>query len=300
MDFNSLIAHPEVLLLVLAPLFFVCILAEWYLGDRRGRLPDNARYHLPEVLCNFTLAGLHQGADILTGLLIAKLYLWAFDWRLLDIQMGLGSFIALIIAQDFCYYWFHRASHRVRWMWAAHVAHHSSERMNFSTAFRQSLMYPFAGMWLFWLPLVVVGFDPKWVVFAVLLNLGLQFFVHTQAIKTLGPLEWVFNTPSHHRVHHGRNPQYIDKNYAGVLIIWDRLFGTYVKEEETVEYGITKPVNSFNPLVVTFSEWRDMFREALAPELSLKQRLALMLAPPAAPEQQDEVNDAEPERKLAS
>lgn len=108
MDFNSLIAHPEVLLLVLAPLFFVCILAEWYFGDRRGRLPDNARYHLPEVLCNFTLAGLHQGADILTGLLIAKLYLWAFDWRLLDIQMGLGSFIALIIAQDFCYYWFHQ------------------------------------------------------------------------------------------------------------------------------------------------------------------------------------------------
>ncbi|KIO37597.1 sterol desaturase family protein [Shewanella sp. cp20] len=300
MDFNSLIAHPEVLLLVLAPLFFVCILAEWYLGDRRGRLPDNARYHLPEVLCNFTLAGLHQGADILTGLLIAKLYLWAFGWRLFDIQMGLGSFIALIIAQDFCYYWFHRASHRVRWMWAAHVAHHSSERMNFSTAFRQSLMYPLAGMWIFWLPLVVVGFDPNWVVFAVLLNLGLQFFVHTQAVKTLGPLEWVFNTPSHHRVHHGRNPQYIDRNYAGVLIIWDRLFGTYVKEEETVEYGITKPVNSFNPLVVTFSEWRDMFREAFAPGLSMKQRLALLFAPPAAAEAGEEVDDAGPEHKLVS
>ncbi|ASJ95995.1 sterol desaturase family protein [Shewanella marisflavi] len=280
MDFNSLITHPEVLLLVLAPLFFVCILLEWYFGDRKGHLPDNARYQLPEVLCNFTLAGLHQGADILTGLLIAKLYLWFFDWRLLDIQMGLGSFIALLIAQDFCYYWFHRASHRVRWMWAAHVAHHSSERMNFSTAFRQSLMYPFAGMWIFWLPLVVLGFDPNWVVFAVLLNLGLQFFVHTQAVKTLGPLEWIFNTPSHHRVHHGRNPQYIDKNYAGVLIIWDRLFGTYVKEEETVDYGITKPVKSFNPLVVTFSEWRDMFSEAFAPGLSLKQRWQLLFAPP--------------------
>ncbi|WP_428611812.1 sterol desaturase family protein [Shewanella sp.] len=280
MDFNSLITHPEVLLLVLAPLFFVCILLEWYFGDRKGHLPDNARYQLPEVLCNFTLAGLHQGADILTGLLIAKLYLWFFDWRLLDIQMGLGSFIALLIAQDFCYYWFHRASHRVRWMWAAHVAHHSSERMNFSTAFRQSLMYPFAGMWIFWLPLVVLGFDPNWVVFAVLLNLGLQFFVHTQAVKTLGPLEWIFNTPSHHRVHHGRNPQYIDKNYAGVLIIWDRLFGTYIKEEETVDYGITKPVKSFNPLVVTFSEWRDMFSEAFAPGLSLKQRWQLLFAPP--------------------
>ncbi|NRB24283.1 sterol desaturase family protein [Shewanella sp.] len=280
MEFSTLIAHPEMLLIVLAPIFFICILLEWYLGDRRKKLPHSARYHLPEVLCNFGLAGMHQGADILTGLLIAKLYLMFFGWRLFDIEMNAINFVLLMIAQDFCYYWFHRGSHRIRWMWAAHVAHHSSESMNFSTAFRQSLMYPLAGMWLFWLPLVVVGFDPNWVVFVVLLNLGLQFFVHTQAVKTLGPIEWIFNTPSHHRVHHGRNPQYIDKNYAGVLIIWDRMFGTYVKEEETVEYGITKPINSFNPLVVTFSEWRSMFSEAFSPGLTLKQRARLLFSPP--------------------
>jgi sterol desaturase/sphingolipid hydroxylase (fatty acid hydroxylase superfamily) len=143
-------------------------------------------------------------------------------------------------------------------------------------------MYPFAGMWVFWLPLVVIGFDPNWVVFVVLLNLGLQFFVHTQAIKSLGPLEWVFNTPSHHRVHHGRNPQYIDKNYAGVLIIWDKLFGTFEPEVETVIYGITKPVNSFNPFKVTFSEWRDMFAEVTATGLSVKQRLRILFAPPSS------------------
>ena len=288
MDFNSLISHPEILLLVLAPIFFICILLEWYIGDRGGKLPKTARYHLPEVLCNFTLAGMHQVADIVAGLLVANIYLMVFGWRLFEIQMGALSFIMLLIAQDFCYYWFHRASHRIRWMWAAHVAHHSSENMNFSTAFRQSLMYPLAGMWLFWLPLVIIGFDPNWVVFSVLLNLGLQFFVHTQAVDRLGPLEWIFNTPSHHRVHHGRNPQYIDKNYAGVLIIWDRLFGTYVEEEETVVYGITKPVNSFNPLVVTFSEWRDMFSEVSAKGLSFKQRWQLLFAPPSA-------NDAKPE-----
>lgn len=254
MDIAALINHPEVLLLVLAPLFFVCILLEWYFGDRRQKLPVSARYHTKEVLCNFSLAAMHQGVDILAGLLIAKLYLAVFGWKLFDIQMGPLSFVLLMIAQDFCYYWFHRASHRVRWMWAAHVVHHSSENMNFSTAFRQSLMYPFAGMWVFWLPLVILGFDPNWVVFVVLLNLGLQFFVHTQAVKKLGPLEWLFNTPSHHRVHHGRNPQYIDKNYAGILIIWDKLFGTFVPEEETVIYGITKPVNSFNPLKVTFRD----------------------------------------------
>ncbi|VEE62846.1 Fatty acid hydroxylase superfamily [Shewanella putrefaciens] len=288
MDIAALINHPEVLLLVLAPLFFVCILLEWYFGDRRQKLPVSARYYTKEVLCNFSLAAMHQGADILAGLLIAKLYLTVFGWKLFDIQMGPVSFVLLMIAQDFCYYWFHRASHRVRWMWAAHVVHHSSENMNFSTAFRQSLMYPFAGMWVFWLPLVILGFDPNWVVFVVLLNLGLQFFVHTQAVKKLGPLEWLFNTPSHHRVHHGRNPQYIDKNYAGILIIWDKLFGTFVPEEETVIYGITKPVNSFNPLKVTFSEWRDMFSEVTARGLTLLERFKILFAPPPASQQKDE------------
>jgi len=287
MDIAALTNHPEVLLLVLAPLFFVCILLEWYFGDRRQKLPVSARYYTKEVLCNFSLAAMHQGADILAGLLIAKLYLAVFGWKLFDIQMGPVSFVLLMIAQDFCYYWFHRASHRVRWMWAAHVVHHSSENMNFSTAFRQSLMYPFAGMWVFWLPLVILGFDPNWVVFVVLLNLGLQFFVHTQAVKKLGPLEWLFNTPSHHRVHHGRNPQYIDKNYAGILIIWDKLFGTFVPEEETVIYGITKPVNSFNPLKVTFSEWRDMFGDVTAQGLTLLERFKILFAPPAS-QQKDE------------
>ena len=282
MDIAALINHPEVLLLVLAPLFFVCMLLEWYFGDRRQKLPVSARYYPKEVLCNFSLAAMHQGMDILAGLLIAKLYLAVFGWKLFDIQMGPFSFVLLMIAQDFCYYWFHRASHRVRWMWAAHVVHHSSDNMNFSTAFRQSLMYPFAGMWVFWLPLVILGFDPNWVVFVVLLNLGLQFFVHTQAVRKLGPLEWLFNTPSHHRVHHGRNPQYIDKNYAGILIIWDKLFGTFVPEEETVIYGITKPVNSFNPIKVTFSEWRDMFSDVTTKGLSFSERLKLLFAPPAS------------------
>ena len=232
-------------------------------------------------MCNFTLAGMHQLSDLLTGLLVVQLYLLMFGWRLMDIEMGVLSFIVLMVLQDFCYYWFHRASHRVRWMWAAHVAHHSSEQMNFSTAFRQSLMYPLAGMWLFWVPLVIIGFDPKWVIFVVLLNLGLQFFVHTQWIRSLGPLEYIFNTPSHHRVHHGKNPQYIDKNYAGVLIIWDKLFGTFEPEVETVRYGVIKPVNSFNPIVVTFQEWKAIFKDLKNRELTMKQKVRLILSPPS-------------------
>ncbi|GIU47568.1 sterol desaturase family protein [Shewanella sp. KT0246] len=281
MDLNSIINHPEMLLLVLAPVFFFCFFLEWYLGDKRQKLPQSARYHKAEVFCNMCLAGMHQVTDILAGLLIAKVYLVLFGWKLFDIQMGMLSFIILMVLQDFFYYWFHRASHRIRWMWAAHVVHHSSENMNFSTAFRQSLMYPLAGMWLFWVPLVIIGFDPNWVVFVVLLNLGLQFFVHTQAIKSLGPFELIFNTPSHHRVHHGQNPQYIDKNYAGVLIIWDKLFGTFEAEKETVIYGITKPVNSFNPFTVSFAEWRDMLSDVTQSGLSLKQRFTVLFSPPA-------------------
>ena len=273
--------RPELLLMILAPVFFLCMVAEYWFGQRRGRLPESAMYYIPEVVCNFVLAGLHQATDILTGLLIAQLYLWWFDWRLFDIEMSVSAFLLLVVLQDFFYYWFHRASHRIRWMWAAHVVHHSSERMNFSTAFRQSLMYPLAGMWIFWLPLVIIGFDPKWVVFVVLFNLGLQFFVHTQSIRSLGWLEWVFNTPSHHRVHHGINRQYIDKNYAGVLIIWDRMFGTFEPEVETVRYGISKPVNSFNPIRVTFAEWKDMFYDVTRPNLTWKQRWRCLFAPPS-------------------
>lgn len=280
MNFSILIDNPEWLLMLLAPLFIGLMLAEYFIGQKRGHLPQNSSYLLPEVLCNFTLAGMHQLADLLTGLLIIQLYMWLFGWRLMDIEMGVASFIILLILQDFFYYWFHRASHRTRWMWAAHVAHHSSERMNFSTAFRQSLMYPIAGMWLFWVPLVIIGFEPKWVIFAVLLNLGLQFFVHTQWVRTLGPLEYLFNTPSHHRVHHGRNPQYIDKNYAGVLIIWDKLFGTFEPEVETVRYGVTKPINSFNPLVVTFKEWGDLLQDIRQKQLSFRQKLRLLFSPP--------------------
>ncbi len=280
MDLSFIIDNADLLLILFAPIFFSCILLEWYTAENKNSLPANARYTKRETLCNFTLAIMHQGSDILAGLFISYLYLSVFDWRLFDIDISLTSFLLLIVAQDFCYYWFHRCSHRIRYMWAAHVVHHSSETMNFSTAFRQSLMYPIAGMWIFWLPLVIIGFPPNMVVLVVLFNLALQFFVHTQAIKSIGPLEYVFNSPSHHRVHHGRNPKYIDKNYAGVLIIWDKMFGTFEPEIETVVYGITKPVNSVNPITVTFAEWRDLFRDVTAKGLSIQQRMQILFRPP--------------------
>lgn len=274
MDFNI-----ELLLLALAPVFLGCVAWEAWYWAKRGRADV---YSWRDTLCNAALALLHQGADKLAWLAVIPLYQYVYQQhRLFDLGHSWSHFVLLFLAQDFLYYWFHRASHRVRWLWAAHSVHHSSTRMNLSTAFRQSLMYPLAGMWAFWLPLAWLGFAPQLVVGVVLLNLAFQFFVHTQAIPKLGWLEYVFNTPSIHRSHHARNPCYVDRNYAGVLVIWDRLFGSYVAERDDTpcDYGTIKPVNSYNPLWVSVVEWRDMLRETLAAR-SWRQRLTLLFGPP--------------------
>ncbi|AJY18530.1 MULTISPECIES: sterol desaturase family protein [Burkholderia] len=270
----------EWLLLALAPVFLLCIGWEaWYLARTR---PQDHVYAWRDTLCNAALALMHQGADKLAWVFVIPVYAYCYDrYRLFTWHDGWLSFAVLFVAQDFLYYVFHRASHRVRWLWAAHVVHHSSERMNFSTAFRQSLMYPVAGMWVFWLPLAVLGFPPQQIVGIVLINLAFQFFVHTQAIGKLGWLEYVFNTPSIHRAHHARNARYIDRNYAGVLVIWDRLFGSYVDEatDDPPQYGIVERLESNNPLVATFHEWRAMVADALRVE-GWRNKLRAIVGPP--------------------
>jgi len=162
---------------------------------------------------------------------------------------------------DIAYYWAHRASHRIEAAWAAHSVHHQSEEYNFSVALRQSSFQPLF-TWIFFLPLAVLGLPPSLYVLSYSLNLLYQFWIHTRFIGSLGPLEWALNTPSHHRVHHGRNPKYLDKNYAGVLIIWDRFFGTFQPEEEEPLYGVTKPLGSWNPIWANFQVWVDTARRA--------------------------------------
>jgi sterol desaturase/sphingolipid hydroxylase (fatty acid hydroxylase superfamily) len=249
------------ILLAMAPVFLGLIALEaWYWRRRRPGM-----YSWADTLSNASLALLHQGADALAWALVIGLYYVVYQHRLFELPAAsVWTIAALFVAQDFLYYWFHRAHHRIRWMWASHVTHHSSERLNLSTAFRQSLTYPISGMWLFWLPLAWIGFEPTHIVAVVAINLGFQFFVHTQAIGKLGWIEKVFNTPSHHRVHHARNARYIDRNYAGVLIVWDKLFGTYVEEDPAVPctYGIIGQVHSHNPIRLTFHEWIAMFRDA--------------------------------------
>jgi sterol desaturase/sphingolipid hydroxylase (fatty acid hydroxylase superfamily) len=173
------------------------------------------------------------------------------------------TWVALFFADDLAYYWFHRISHVSRVFWASHVVHHSSQHYNLSTALRQTWVpmtyFPF------WLPLLAVGFPPWMVLLAQSWSLIYQFFLHTERVRRLPrPLEAVLNTPSHHRVHHGSNDVYLDRNYGGILVIWDRLFGTFVPEEERVRYGLTKNLETFNPVRVAFHEygalWADIRR----------------------------------------
>lgn len=273
----------QFILLALAPIFVLVLGVEFlYLRNKQAKYPT-ATFTWADTISNGTLALLHEISDgLFNTLFIMGIFYFLHDYRLLNIENSLLSFIALFLLQDFFYYWFHRGSHRIRYMWASHVVHHSSERLNLSTAFRQSFTYPISGMWVFWVPIVLIGFEPELVLGSVLLSLAYQFFVHTQVVPKLGVLEWILNTPSHHRVHHAKNPEYIDRNYGGVLIIWDRLFGTFVEERDdiVIDYGITRQIQSHNPLYLTLHEWKDMFVDVFSGNKTLWQRISHIWRPP--------------------
>ncbi len=190
------------------------------------------------------------------------------DWR---------TWALLFLLDDLCYYAFHRVHHEVRLFWASHVVHHSSGRYNLSTAVRQTWT-PMTGL-PFWLMLPLLGFAPWMVLTMQSVSLIYQFWVHTERVRRLGPLEWVLNTPSHHRVHHGSNKGYLDTNYGGTLIVWDRLFGTFTPEREPVVYGLTTPLTTANPLRVAFHEWAAIGRD-LHRSRSWRQRAGYLLRRP--------------------
>jgi sterol desaturase/sphingolipid hydroxylase (fatty acid hydroxylase superfamily) len=173
--------------------------------------------------------------------------------------------LLIFLISDLAFWFFHFLMHKVRWFWAVHVTHHSSERMNYSTALRQNFTLLFNGGWIFWwVPIALIGFDKNWATIAIELNLAYQFFLHTETKSPLDKLGWILNTPSHHRVHHGCRPEQIDTNFGGVLIIWDRLFGTFVPEERAgeIKYGLTaKQPTSLNPFYLQLHEWVDLYRD---------------------------------------
>ena len=198
-------------------------------------------------------------AGLLFGGAFLLLFLWVWQFRLFDVPWTWWAWIACFVLDDLKYYWVHRFGHRVRWFWASHVNHHSSQHYNLSTALRQSWTGFLTLGFVFALPLVLIGFHPVMIAICGGFNLIYQFWIHTEAIQRMPRwFEAVMNTPSHHRVHHATNPRYLDRNYAGVFIVWDRMFGTFEPErpeEERIRYGIVKQLGSFNLLWAVFHEW---------------------------------------------
>lgn len=257
------------------PLFFLFIGMELLYGLWKGiRL-----YRFNDTLNNLSQGIGQQLMEIFLKSGLFLFYLFVFEHvRLFSIPVTGRSWFLLFIGVDFFYYWFHRLSHEVNALWAAHVVHHQSEEYNLSVALRQSW---FQGIFstFFYLPLALIGFDPVQFVTVVAFNTLCQCWIHTRLIGKLGPVEWVLNTPSHHRVHHGSDPDYLDKNHGGTLIIWDRLFGTFCEEREEPVYGITTPLASWNPVWANLHYWRDLLRWSGSTEGSF-QPLEMFVRPP--------------------
>ena len=188
----------------------------------------------------------------------------------------------MIFLDDFSYYWFHRTSHENRFFWASHVVHHSSKHYNLSTALRQTWTGGFYSF-IFWLWLPLIGFHPGMIIFQMSISLLYQFWIHTELIQKMPKwVEFFFNTPSHHRVHHGSNPIYLDRNHAGILIIWDKLFGTFQPEleSEKVKYGLVVNIKTYNPIVIAFNEWGALFKDLIIKNVSLRNRIKYLYKPP--------------------
>ncbi|MGE5322917.1 MAG: sterol desaturase family protein [Actinomycetota bacterium] len=224
-----------------------------------------------------TAASLTMGTgNVIVGLgakaMVLGIFVFIYKFRIFNIGWHWWSWILVFFADDFSYYWFHRTSHECRLFWASHVVHHSSQRYNLGTALRQTWTGTVMS-WVFWLWMPLVGFPPLMVMTMQAISLLYQFWIHTELVRRMGPLEWVMNTPSHHRVHHGSNHEYLDRNHAGILIVWDRLFGTFEPERARVVYGLTKNINSYNPIRIAFHEWVDIWNDVVkAPTWRLKLR----------------------------
>ncbi len=239
------------------PVYFALMGAELIYEALSGK----RTYRLSDAVTNINLGALDQLTSTFTYVIKVGIYTLVYEQlRLMTIPATWISFAVLFVLWDLCYYWSHRMAHEVSLFWGGHVVHHQSEDFNLSTALRQSST-SFIWSIPFYLPLALFGFSPVQYLFVGGINLLYQFWIHTEHIGRLGALEWVMNTPSHHRVHHGRDPKYIDRNYAGVFIVWDRLFGTFKEEEERPHYGITRPLASWNPVYANVAHYMDLFRD---------------------------------------
>lgn len=269
---------PNIILFAI-PFFIVSMLLEIYVTITHG-----IKTYEPKDAFSSIAMGL---GNVFLGFFSKALVLIAFfyiydNFRLFTIPIVWWSFILIFFADDLAYYLFHRISHECRLFWASHVVHHSSQHYNLSTALRQTWSGGFY-TFIFWLWLPLLGFHPGMIMLQMSISLIYQFWIHTETIDKMPKwFEAIFNTPSHHRVHHGSNPLYLDRNHAGILIIWDKFFGTFQPElkDEKVVYGLVKNIDTYNPVKIAFIEWIDLIKDVFSGKKSLKSRLLYFFKPP--------------------
>ncbi|SIQ73204.1 sterol desaturase family protein [Maribacter ulvicola] len=241
------------------PVFIVLKLLEIYIGWK----DDKQNYLTKDTLVNISSGLIYFFISLITKSFKLLIFFLAYDnLRIFTIDYTIWwSWLILFFLDDLTFYWGHRIAHSVSFYWASHVVHHSSQYFNFSTALRKTWTYDATGHFLFWIWLPILGFHPLQVFSMITLNFIYQYWIHTEKVGKLPkPIELIFNTPSHHRVHHGSDLKYLDKNHGGVLIIWDRLFGTFQEEEESPNYGLTTNINSNNLFKVEFHEWQGLLK----------------------------------------
>ena len=260
-----------------APIILSLIFFETLISN----LKNVSYYKKEDTLCTVgLLSGNIMMVFAIKGLTLA-LHFYLYQFRILDLASFIPPWLMWILAFiliDLVFYIYHRISHRSRFLWAIHMSHHSSQEMNFAVSFRQAWLGPISKI-PFFITLPLIGLDPTIIAVAGVISTLWGVFGHTKAIGKLGPIEWIFNTPSHHRVHHGANKQYIDKNYGNLLIIWDRFFGTFEPEKASVKYGLVKNVNTFNPVKITLMEWKSIFAD-IRKASNFKESFKIFFGPP--------------------
>ncbi|MDP1802377.1 MAG: sterol desaturase family protein [Bacteroidota bacterium] len=267
----------SLLVLISVPIYAIVIGFEFFYSYFKNK----GLYTTKGLLSNVYLTSLNMGLDILVRGLCLLILNYFFQFRFYDWGTNVVLYwIVLVIAEDFMYYWLHRVDHFCRFFWAVHVTHHNSEEFNFTVGFRSSVFQPLY-RFVYFIPLTLVGFRAIDIMFVYSATQIFGILAHTQTINKLGFLEYIIITPSHHRVHHGSNVRYLDKNMGMLLVFWDKLFGTFQAEEESdpVKYGLTENIGTYHPIKMIFHEWKNIFAD-LKKESSFKAKLMYVFGPP--------------------
>lgn len=258
------------------PFFILTIIIEVILTVK-VKLED---YEFKDAITSITMGLGNVFIGLFTKIIVLAFFTFLYKYRVFTIPFTLWAWFLLLFAEDFIYYWNHRIAHESRLFWASHVVHHSSTKYNLSTALRQTWSGSFY-TFIFWAPLPLLGFHPLMILMQMSISLLYQYWIHTELINKLPKwFEAIFNTPSHHRVHHATNPQYLDRNHAGIFIIWDKLLGTFEPEVEKPVYGLVCNINTHNPIKVAFIEWYYMLKDVFTSKTSIRKKVLYLFKPP--------------------